>query len=201
MPSLISHLSRSRQCELLDDLNYLNIQEFRSFCHAHSIPYKILIETESGKRKQSRDTDRKSIVLERIRHYLKTGKVPDPTCFSARIVRLDGMPAKLKPTDRLYYGWYDKKHRGMLELLRNLTNGQFRSGAIARILCREFWTAGKAPTFAQYAKAWLKENEKGLGFHPEAAWLTDRARGEAGKDWRAKRQRKATKVLKTLSTL
>ena len=102
MPSLISNLGQSRQRELLDDLNYLNIQEFRSFCHAHSIPYKILIETESGKRKQSRDTDRKSIVLERIRHYLKTGKVMAPTCFPARIVRLDGMPTKLKPSDRLY---------------------------------------------------------------------------------------------------
>ncbi len=48
--------------------------------------------------------------------------------------------------------------------------------------------AGKAPTFAEFANAWLKANGKGLGvhldLHPEAAWLTDRARNEAGKDWK-----------------
>ena len=64
-------------------------------------------------------------------------------------------------------------------MVHGLTNGEFKDGAIARILAREFWTDGKAPTFAEFAKAWLKANKKGLGvhlgLHPEAAWLTDRA--------------------------
>ena len=86
-------------------------------------------------------------------------------------------------------------------MLRRLTSGEFKDGAIARILAREFWTNGKAPTFAEFAKAWLKARKKGLGLHPEAAWLTDRARNEAGKYWKAKRERKAKKVLKILSAI
>ena len=34
MPSLISHLSATEKKALLDDLNYLNIAEYKSFCDA-----------------------------------------------------------------------------------------------------------------------------------------------------------------------
>ena len=201
MPSLISHLSRSARNELFDELNYLNIQEYRSFCQEHAIPYAIYIETPSGQRRKTQDTDRKAIVLDRIRHYLKTGRVPPATCFRADIVRLDGLPARVRPSDRLYYGCYDKTHPGMMGLLRKLTGGRFRNGAIARILAREFWTAGQAPTFTEFARAWEKADAEGLGEHPEAAWLTDRARGTAGENWKAKRTRIARKVLATLAEI
>ena len=201
MPTLISHLNKTEQRELLDDLNYLNLREIRDFCKQHSIPYTIWVETDSGEKKRTRDADRKSVVLGRIRHYLKTGIVLGETCFPAQVVRFDSLPQILKSTDRLYYGWYDKKNKVMIDLLKGLTDGEFKNGAIARILAREFWTTGKAPTFAEFANAWLKAKEKGLGPHPEAAWLTDRARNEAGKYWKAKRERKAKKVLKILSAI
>ena len=201
MPSLIAHLSSQEKRQLLDDVNYLNMREFRSFCESHAIPYAIWIETADGGRKKTRDTDRKSVVLDRIRHYLKTGLVLDATCFAASIVRLGGPPQRLRPTDRLYYGWYDKKHRAMNALLRRLTGGKFRDGAIARLLARDFWMAGKAPTFAAFAKAWLEFDAKGLGPHPEAAWLTDRAKNEAGSNWKAKREKIAKRVLRTLRAI
>jgi hypothetical protein len=87
MASLIRHLDRNKQRELLDDLNYLNLQEIRCFCKEHSIPYTIHVETPSGESRRTPDTDRKSVVLGRIRHYLKTGKVPNATVFAAAIVR------------------------------------------------------------------------------------------------------------------
>ena len=201
MPTLISQLSKTEQRELLDDLSYLNLREIRVFCNQHSIPYTIWVETDFGEKKRTKDTDRKSVVLGRIRHFLKTGLVLGETCFLAEIVRLDGPPRMLKSTDRLYYGWYDKKNKRMIDLLKGLTDGAFKNGAIARILAREFWTNGKAPTFAEFANAWLKARKKGLGPYPEAAWLTDRARNEAGKDWKAKRERKAKKVLAILSAI
>ena len=205
MPTLMSHLNKTERRELNDDLNYLNLREIRGFCKQHSISYMIWIVTDSGEKKRTTDTDRKSVVLGRIRHYLKTGEVLAETCFPADVVRLDDPPKVLKPTDHLYHGWYDKKNKVMINLLKGLTDGEFKNGAIARILAREFWTNGKAPTFAEFANAWLKANKKGLGvhlgLHPEAAWLTDRARNEAGKDWKAKRKRKAKNVLKILGEI
>jgi hypothetical protein len=205
MLKLLPELGRDAQVDLLGDLNYLNLKEIQRFCDEHSIPYMIWVETESGEKKRTRESDRKSMVLDRIRHYLKTGRVPKETCFSTSVVRLDGPPEVLEAGDRLYYGWYDKTNRAMIGLLRSLTHGEFRDGAIARILAREFWTRGKAPTFKEFAREWSKANRKGLGLHlglhPEAAWLTDRARKTTGKDWKAKRARKAEKVLSLLATV
>jgi hypothetical protein len=46
----------------------------------------------------------------------------------------------------------------MNALLKSLTNGHFKEGAIARMLAREFWSMGKAPTFAEYAAAWMQSS-------------------------------------------
>ncbi len=205
MASLISHLSERERDRLAEDLNYMNLAEMKGFCRSHGIPFIIHFESSSGQRKKSRDTDRKSVVLARVRHYLTTGEVPDATCFPARVVAPGPVPQKLRPQDRLYYGWYDKTNADMVGLLRQLTNGQFRNGAIARILAREFWTSGEAPTFAEFADRWQQDAQKGLGVdrgeHPEAAWLTDRARGEAGSDWKAKRVHRARRALAVLNRI
>ncbi len=198
---MLDHLTPRQQEQLLEDLNYLNLGEIRTFCKRHSIPYSIYVETESGDRQKTRDTDRKSVVLERVRHFLKTGEVLAATCFAAIVVCPGPAPTHFAAKDRLHYGWYDKTHPGMLKILSELTGGEFRNGAIARILAREFWTAGKAPTFKEFAKAWQKAQAQGLGHHPEAAWLTDRARGTQGPDWKRKRERIAQRTLHQLNSL
>lgn len=204
MPSLLSHLKATERQQLFDDLNYLNLGELWQFCKAHEIPYAIHYDTPDGERKRSKDTDRKSVVLARVTKYLETGEVPPPTCFPASVVRFVPPPAKLGPQDRLYYGWYDKTNPAMIDVLRRITGGTFRNGAIARILAREFWTKGIAPTFAEYATAWKRAAADGLGIergdHPEAAWLTDRARGDT-KDWKAKRVRRAKRALDVLNRI
>ena len=69
--SPISRLPEDKRRELLDDLNYLNTGEIKSFCKRHAIPYTISIESNDGRRKTKED-DRKGVILNRIRHFLKT---------------------------------------------------------------------------------------------------------------------------------
>jgi hypothetical protein len=38
-----------------------------------------------------------------------------------------------------------------MRLLRDLTAGRFRDGAVAHVLATEFWTRGEAPTFEEFA--------------------------------------------------
>ena len=52
--------------------------------------------------------------------------------FNARIVCFDPPPAELTPDDRVFYGRYDKSNRQMIALMKELTDRQFRDGAIAR---------------------------------------------------------------------
>jgi len=67
MPNFLSRLSKSEQARLLEELNYLNLEEIRGFCAKHGIPYRILAEYPNGTVKTTKDTDRKPIVLARIR--------------------------------------------------------------------------------------------------------------------------------------
>jgi hypothetical protein len=201
MPSLISSLNKGEQKKLLEDLNYLNTNEIKTFCDKHSIPYSIWIETESGTRRKTADDDRKGVILHRIRHFLMTGETLAPTCFPARIVCYKPLSENLKSGDRLFYGQYDKKNDVLMSFLRKLTGGRFKNGAIARILARQFWSKGVAPTYQEYAAAWLKAKEDYKRPNPEAAYLSDRFDGKETANWKKLRRKKAAQVLRILKQL
>jgi len=89
----------------------------------------------------------------------------------------------------------------MIVLMKELTDGQFRDGAIARILVREFWGRAKAPTFKEFAAAWLQAVQEHTAPNPEWAFLSDRTRATAAKDWKKLRAKKAASVLKQLNQI
>jgi hypothetical protein len=199
--SYISKLPKHEQQELLHDLNYLNLSEIKSFCKLHAIPYRIAIETDDGSRKPTSEDDRKGVILARVRHFLQTGIVLAETCFPASVVSFEALPAKLTENDRLFYGQYDKTNRAMTALLKSLTCGKFRNGAIARILAREFWSRGEAPTFKEYAAAWTRASQQHIRPNPEWAFLSDRASKGTTPNWKKLRAQKVSKVLKVLNRL
>src|SRR4051812_49357968 len=92
MPNFLSQLTKSEQARLLEELNYMNLEEIRAFCSERGIPYRVVAEYSNGKVKSTKDTDRKPIVLARVRRYLRTGRVDQPTRISAQIVREDNPP-------------------------------------------------------------------------------------------------------------
>jgi hypothetical protein len=196
-----SKLPKGEQKELLDDLNYLNGTEIKSYCNRHSIPYRIAIETKDGGRRMTKDVDRKGVMLKRIRHFLQTGVVLEQTCFPSAIVCFDPLPGNLTPDDRLFYGRYDKKNRKLFALLKDLTNGGFEEGAVARILARDFWSKGEAPTLREFASAWVQASREHTRPNPEWAFLSDRANKLAGSDWKQLRTNKASKVMKLLNQI
>src|SRR3954464_11798227 len=151
MPNFLAQLTKGEQARLLAELNYMNLVEIRGFCSGRGIPYKIMAEYPNGKVKATKDTDRKPIVLARIRRYLTTGEVGPPTLIPAEIVRDGNPPARLGQRACLYYRWYGKEHQGVMRLLRDLTAGRFQDGAVARVVVMRFWTRGEAPTFAGFA--------------------------------------------------
>jgi hypothetical protein len=202
MPNLLSQLTKDAQVRLFQESNYLNLDEIRGFCSDRGIPYKILAEYPGGKIKATKDIDRKPIVLARLRHYLATGKVGQPTCIPAKVVRHDDPPARPGPRDRLYYRWYAKEHTSILRTLGELTNGRFRDGAVARVLAMQFWTRGEAPALAEFARAWTRAQASGPQLvTAEYAYLTDLKRKRAGSDWKSLRKAKAESALQTLAKI
>jgi hypothetical protein len=199
--SPISRLSKDERRQLLDDLNYLNTAEIKAFCKRQSIPYTIAMESKNGSRCKTQEDDRKGVMLERIRHFLRTGKVLEETCFRAAVVCLEALPEQLTADDRLFYGQYEKRNRALMNLLKDLTNDHYKDGAVARILLREFWSRGQAPTFREFASAWLQASNEHKAPNPEWAFLSDRTRKTATADWKKMRARKAANVMKTLNRI
>src|SRR5262245_6471528 len=200
MPNYLSVLTKEEQARLLDEMNYMNLEEIRGFCSARGIPYKVVAEYPNGKVKTTKDSDRKPIVLARMRRYLTTGDVGQPTRISADIVREENPPTRLGPSDRVFYRWYAKEHHGVIRVLRELTAGKFRDGAVARIVAMEFWTRGEAPTLETFARSWSKARTQDL-LTPEYAYLTDLKRKRVDLDWKAVRIAKARSALKTLARI
>jgi hypothetical protein len=90
----------------------------------------------------------------------------------------------------------------VLGVLRDLTGGRFRDGAIARIVAMEFWTRGEAPTLQAFARAWTTARaEQHRWLTPEYAYLTDLKHRRADDRWKALRAAKATSALKTLARI
>ena len=200
MSNLLARLTKSERVRLLEEMNYMNLEEIRGFCSARGIPYRIVAEYPGGKVKATKDTDRKPIVLARVRRYLRTGQVGHPTRIAAEIVREENPPSRIGPRDRLYYRWYAKEFEGVMRLLRDLTGGRFRDGAVARVLAMDFWTRGEAPTFGEFARSWTRTKSEDL-LTPEYAYLTDLHHRRAGGDWKALRKAKAKSALETLARI
>ncbi len=202
MPNFLSKLTKAEQARLLEELNYMNLDEIRGFCIPRGIPYKIIAEYPNGETKATKDTDRKPIVLDRVRHYLVTGDVGHASCIPVEIVRKEKPPARLGPRDRLYYRWYAKEHEGVIRLLRDLTAGRFKEGAVARVVAMAFWTRGQAPTFQEFAEAWTRaKTEEHRLLTPEYAYLTDLKQRRADKNWKNLRTAKANSALRTLARI
>lgn len=202
MSNLLSQLTKTAQTRLLEELNYMNLEEIRGFCSARGIPFRVIAEYPNGKTKVTKDTDRKPIVLARVRHYLTTGDIGPPTRIPARIVREERPPARLRPGDRLYYRWYAKEFGDVLRVLRELTDRQFKDGAVARVVAMDFWTRGVAPTLGQFACAWTKAKaEQHRLLTPEYAYLTDLRHQRANADWKKLRHVKAKSALATLEKI
>ncbi|HYB76448.1 MAG TPA: hypothetical protein VEC08_05780 [Nitrososphaerales archaeon] len=197
----ITRLPKKKRSELLRNLNYLNTTEIKSFCKQHSIPFRIAIGTKDGGRKITQDDDRKGVMLARVRRFLQTGVVPEETYFPSSVVCFDPLPRKLTPADRLFYGQYQKTNRALITVLRDLTGGRFINGAIARILAREFWSRGEAPTFNEFASAWLRASRGHTKPNPEWAFLSDRANKAAISDWKTSRTHTASKVMRILNRI
>lgn len=198
MGELISELSKREQRELLQDLNYLNTGEIKAFCKKHGIPYRIAVESKDGGWRKTTEDDRKGVMLRRVRHFLRTGGVLPETRFRSEVVCFEAIPEELAAGDRLFYGRYDKSNRAVMGLLKELTGGEFTDGAIARILAREYWSRGKAPTFQEYAAAWLVARKEHSKPNAEWAYLSDLAGKKDVAGWKKMRERKAKEVMKRL---
>lgn len=185
--------------ESLSELvQYLNLEEMRAFCRKHGLPLTIRIERADGTTLSTGDRDRKDIVLKRILTYVEEGRRDGPTVYPLAVVGKGRLPSPITPTTRVHHGQYEKHNPEFVELLRSLTDGRFKTGMIARLVLRDFWTVGVAPTMQAFADAWVVATDAHTQPRPEGAYLVDRWKGTAGPDWKQVRADTAARALQIM---
>jgi len=193
--------SPEQRRQLVALVQYLNLEEMRYFCRKYAIPRMIRVEGPSGELRRTADRDRKDIVLRRILAYALDGKRKGPTVYARHIVNSSPLPDPLTARTRLHYNQYEKHNPRFVSTLLGMTEGRFKTGMIARLVLRDFWLAGKAPTMRQFADAWMDANAAHVRPRAEGAYLVDRFDGLAGSDWKQVRKQKATEALRQLEAL
>lgn len=199
-PAEVARIARTRS-QLWRDMQYLNLAEMRSFCRQHGLPLQIHVEGDGGRLRRTGDRDRKDVVLARMLAFAWHGRRTGPTVYARRVVATGPLPARFDGRTRIHYGQYEKKNAAFVAHLRQRTQGAFRLGMIARLVLRDFWTAGRAPTLRQFAAAWLAATAAHVQPRPEGAYLADLARGAAGPGWRQVRVQRARQAMTTLQAL
>lgn len=194
----MSGIPAKRRAELEECLWYLNLEEMRAFCQEHRLPLYIHVEKPGGGLRRTGDRDRKDVVLERIRAFALRGERTGPTVYAAAVVSGEALPARLTARTRLFYNQYEKHNPHFVETMRRLTDGAFRTGMIARLVLRDFWTAGVVPTMREFANAWLRATQEHKQPRPEGAYLADMSRGVPREGWKELRVQKAARALAIL---
>lgn len=126
---------------------------------------------------------------------MESGKVPRCTRNTSPLSN------PLTARTRLHYNQYEKHNPRFVRALQGMTGGNFRTGMIARLVLRDFWIIGKAPTMRQFADAWMDASAAHVRPRPEGAYLVDRYEGLAGSDWKQVRKQKAGEALRQLEAL
>lgn len=198
--SPITDLSAAETSELFEDLNYVSLAELRELCRTYEIPYRIRIKLPDGSVRTTAANDRKGVVLARLRRFLETGERLAAAVLSASVAGPATLSRCLAAADRIHFRWYERTNAPVFDLLRTLTDGRFRDGARARTLLMAHWSAGRAPTFSEFAAEWLSAEQGGESMvSPEYAYLTDLQAGRADPDWKALRRQRARRALSRLN--
>ena len=154
--------------QLIKYLVFLNMSQLKSICDNYEIYYNIFIEKDNKIVKTS-EVDHKETIINNISYYLKKKKVPPKTLYTKKIINFEKID-KVTKDDFIYYGQYKTTNKNILNLLKELTDGKFKFGAISQKTIRKIWKKNKLITYENFAKLWAKENKKGEINYPELAY-------------------------------
>ena len=154
--------------EVIKYLVFLNMNQLKSICDNYGIYYKIFIEKDS-KEIKTNEIDHKETIINNISYYLKKKKVPQKTLYTKKIINFGNLD-KVSKDDFIYYGQYKTTNKIILNLLKELTDGKFKFGAISQKIIRKVWKNNKLITYENFAKLWEEENKKGEINYPELAY-------------------------------
>ena len=183
--------------EIVKYLVFLNMKQLKNICDNYGIYYNIFIEKDKIQSLKTSEIDHKETIINNISYYLKKKKVPPKTLYTKKIINFDKID-KISKDDFIYYGQYKTTNKNILNLLKELTDGKFKFGAISQKIIRKVWKNNKLITYENFAKLWDKENKKGEINYPELAYNQFMKKHGSIEEWHKHKENIVEKLSKEL---
>lgn len=175
------------------DLNYL-----KQIFDKYDIDYHVYIETDHSIKKINA-INHKEFIINDIMYYLNKNKIPKKTIYSLKIQNYTSTKY-IKSSDYFFFGQYNTTDKNILNLLKSLTNNQFKFGGISQKLIKSLWRKNKLITYQDFAKLWCKESIKGTAIYKELAYNQCIKNNGSINDWK-KLKNDAIKIIKKYKLL
>lgn len=129
--------------ELFDALHFMNMKELRELCDTHAIP----------------STEKKTALIEKIMHFIKTGIILPVQEFPAIAHAKKSTTYPLHEETRILLGSFknDLKTRNFF---KKLIGNHFHFTAFGIDWINERWQEGNPPTYKEFAHMWQHEYER-----------------------------------------
>lgn len=177
-----------------DDIYFLNIGELSGLLKKHNLETNYYLERDDkmikggSLSKRYLINDLKSVVVKK--------RIPSPIVVSKKLISGKPIPYTIHSSDKVYYDHFKHNNKQILKLMKELTNDEYRAGAISASILRESWFNNKLLSYKQFAKLWL-EGSKDIKsvIYPECALIKFCLNGGTLKEWNKLRPKKAKKVI------
>jgi hypothetical protein len=180
---------------------FLKMSELYEICKKFNVPYKILLEID-GKYITSQEKDRKKIIINKIVDFLNN-KIVKPTVYSNKVICFEPLKNITKKS-KIFYGQYKNGNKLIFDLLNNLTDNDFKFGALSCELINKFWSNSISPSYEQFAKKYIeiKNNiNDNLKDHPEWRFLNFLKDGGTITQWKKQQKIIKSKIFMMLKKL
>jgi len=164
----------------------LNMQELKKICSKLGINDNIYIETNNGIKKIYEHLH-KEFIIDKIIKVL-SGKKDKKIIYSIKMQKYTPTD-NIKSTDYIYYGQYNTTDKNIKKILKTLTDGKFKCGAISQKIIKKHWAKNISLTYKEFAKKWLLEYNKGSINYDELAYNQFMKTNGNIKEWFEKKEK------------
>ena len=180
-----------------ENIYVLSMHELKKICSKLGVDYNIYIETNDGIKKIYEHLH-KEFIIDKIIKVL-SGKKDKKIIYSIDMQKY-APTDNIKSTDHIYYGQYNTTDKNIKKLLKTLTNGKFKYGAISQKIIKRHWAKNISLTYKEFAKKWLLEYSKGSVNYDELAYNQFMKTNGNVEEWFKKKERIVAKF-KTMKLL
>tara|TARA_Y100000389_G_C17170228_1_gene368745 strand:- start:50 stop:616 length:567 start_codon:yes stop_codon:yes gene_type:complete len=153
--------------DIYQKMTFLNVTELKYICDVYGISYNILYNY-NNKLKKSGYMMPKSTIINKLIEYLKNPNIEfKDVIIKKKLINFDKI-GDLKKEDNIYFGQYKNGNKKILKLIKELTNDEFKFGAISCFIIRNALYNNILMTYDEFSHIYMRYVNEGFDYGRDA---------------------------------